>query len=215
MVYIFVIQIGADKMIKNIIFDFGQVLVHFEPRYMTEQYIENEDDVILAEKVIFDRFYWDRLDDGTISDDEVVSLVKTRLPKRLHLQAEKVYRNWIYNLPEVSGMRELIDELKDKYGVSLFLLSNISTYFSEHSGEIPILDKFDGLVFSAVCGFSKPNRDIFAHICEKFDLKSEETLFVDDSEKNIAGASEFGIKSFLFKKDVDKLRVWLEEELKK
>ena len=50
------------------------------------------------EEVVFDRLYWDRLDLGTITDEETVSLCRKRLPERLWDDAEKIHMNWIYNL---------------------------------------------------------------------------------------------------------------------
>ena len=172
-------------MIKNVIFDFGQVLVHFEPDYMTGRYIKDADDKNLAKEVIFDRLYWDRLDAGTISEEEVISGIKSRLPERLWDAGVSAYKNWIYNIPEIDKMAELVKYIKEKYGVKVYLLSNISEYFAEHSEEFEILKDMAGCVFSATCGFTKPNREIFAHICEKFSLIPEETVFIDDSEKNV------------------------------
>lgn len=201
-------------MIKNIVFDFGQVLVHFDTEYMTKQYIKDEKDAVLAEKVIFDRLYWDRLDAGTISDEELIKCVKERLPEHLHKSAEDIYMNWIYNIPEIEGMKDLIKSLKKDYGVSIYLLSNISTYLASHSDEIPILKEMDGCVFSAVCGFTKPNHEIFNHLCEKFNIKPEETIFIDDSEINTKSAELFGIKAYLFKKDPDNLKKWIDSIIK-
>ncbi|MBO5092626.1 MAG: HAD family phosphatase, partial [Clostridia bacterium] len=59
--------------IKNVVFDFGQVLVYFQPSYMVGAYVSDEADKALIEEVVFDRLYWDRLDSGDISDEEVVS----------------------------------------------------------------------------------------------------------------------------------------------
>ena len=70
-------------MIKNVVFDFGQVMVHFEPNYMVGKYVTDEQDAKLLETVLFDRLYWDRLDAGTISDAEVIEECKKRLPERL------------------------------------------------------------------------------------------------------------------------------------
>ena len=201
-------------MIKNVIFDFGQVLVHFEPDYMTGKYIKDEADKNLAKEIIFDRLYWDRLDAGTISEEEVISGIKSRLPERLWESSVSAYKNWIYNIPEIEKMAELVKYIKEKYGVKVYLLSNISEYFAEHSGEFEILKDMDGCVFSATCGFTKPNREIFAHICEKFNLNPDETVFIDDSEKNIQGARDFGIKGYLFKKDPDELKKWFDDILK-
>ena len=138
-------------LIKNLIFDFGQVLVRFDPYYMTKAYIEDEKDCLLSMDVIFDRLYWDKLDKGTITDEEVKEGICSRLPERLHSSALKVYDNWMFNLPLIDGMRELVTELKS-HGKKLFLLSNISIGFSEKYALVPevaeLLSHFDGLVFS-------------------------------------------------------------------
>jgi putative hydrolase of the HAD superfamily len=134
---------------KNFIFDFGKVLVHFDPLYMVGKYTEDAEDAALVADVVFDRLYWDRLDAGTISDEEVVESSLKRLPERLHKCAACAYYNWIYNIPEIDGMREIVERIK-KSGAPLYLLSNISTYFAAHKDEIPILSLFDGCVFSAL-----------------------------------------------------------------
>ena len=198
-------------MIDSVIFDFGQVLVHFEPKYMVERYITDPEDSALLQEVVFDRLYWDKLDAGTITDKETVEEIKKRIPERLHKAAEDIYYNWIYNIPEIEGMREVLLLANQKFQGRVYLLSNISVYFAEHFSEIPILELVNGCVFSATAGFTKPNSDIFRHICEKFDLIPQNTLFVDDSEKNIKGAEDFGIKGYLFDRDAKKLKKYLEK----
>ena len=199
-------------MIKNFIFDFGKVMVHFEPSYMVGRYVTDEKDAALLADVVFDRLYWDKLDAGTISDAEVVEACKSRLPERLWKTAEKIYYNWIYNIPEIEGMSELAGYVKST-GAPLFLLSNISTYFADHKDEIPCLRHFDKCFFSALCGRIKPHADIFQYLCDECGIKPEETLFVDDSPINIAGAEAFGIKGYLFDGDVKKLRAYIENLL--
>ncbi len=195
-------------MIKNIVFDFGQVLVHFDPHYMVTRYVADPSDAAILEEVLFDRLYWDRLDAGTISDDEVISESKKRLPERLHEVAEQIYYNWIYNIPEIDGMRELLCELKSR-GYRLFLLSNISTYFASHEREIPILKLLDGCVYSAMCGYVKPDRRIYEHLTDKFALDPTETLFVDDRAENTEGAKIAGWSAYLFDGDVKRLSDYL------
>ena len=94
-------------MIKNVVFDFGQVMVKFDPLYIAGKHTENSEDAALLASVLFDRLYWDRLDKGTISDDEVINESKKRLPERLHSACEKAYYNWIYNIPEIA--EKLVD----------------------------------------------------------------------------------------------------------
>jgi len=195
-------------MIKNVVFDFGQVLVRFEPEYMCSRYVSDGEDIKLLSEVIFDRLYWDRLDAGTISDEELILRVKERIPERLHAVAEKIYYNWIYNLPETEGMRRAIEICRER-GFGVYLLSNISKYFADRYKEIPILEGFDGYVFSASAGCTKPSREIFSHLCDKFDLTPCETLFVDDSIKNINGADKFGIVAYHFLGNADELCSYL------
>ena len=196
-------------MFKNVIFDFGQVLVSFEPRYMVSQYVSDSDDIKQLTETVFDRLYWDRLDAGTISDEELLSEVKKRIPERLWESAEKIYYNWIYNIPEIKGMREIIEALKEKE-IRIFVLSNISLYFAEHADEIPILSLAEKCVYSAVCGFTKPSKDIFEYLCKSCDIKPSESLFIDDNKANILGAEDFGITGYLFDGDVQKLKNYLD-----
>ena len=195
---------------KNVIFDFGRVLVHFEPPYMVGKYVSDPADAALLAQVAFDRKYWDRLDAGTISDAEVVADIKSRVPERLGDAVDQIYYHWIYNIPEVEGMREVIEHVKETYGAPVYLLSNISKYFASHAHEIPILALLDGCVFSAECGMTKPNREIFLHICEKFGLDPTETVFVDDREDNVQAAMRLGMAGYVFDGDADKLRTYLD-----
>ena len=104
---------------KNVVFDLGQVLVEFNPSFMASRYVDNNNDATLLESVVFDRLYWDKLDDGTITDEEVILAVKERLPARLHAVAEKTYYNWIYNIPMLNGIENLILNIKKEFGVKL------------------------------------------------------------------------------------------------
>ncbi len=176
---------------------------------MTKQYIENEDDVKIAQEVIFDRLYWDKLDAGTITDQEVVEGIKSRLPECLHKAAEDIYYHWYYHLPFIDGMCEVVKKIKSKGG-KLFLLSNICLTFAKNWQNVDSLNKllslFDGLVFSAEVDLMKPNKDIFEYLLSKYDIKASETVFIDDSFKNIKGAEVVGIYGYLFDGDVEKLK---------
>ena len=199
-------------MFENLIFDFGQVIVRFDPLYMTSKYITEKEDIKIVANVVFDRLYWDRLDAGTITDEEVIVSIKERLPDKLKEDAVKVYNNWIHNIPLIDGMYELLSELKEQ-GRGLYLLSNISIGFAQNYHKNPdvkkVLDLFDGLCFSGPLGIVKPTRQIFDHILGKYSLSIEDTVFIDDSKININGAKEVGIKGYLFDGDVEKLRAYL------
>ena len=201
-------------MIKNVVFDFGRVLVRFDEPFIVSHYADNPDDIALITKVVFDRLYWGPLDAGTITDEEVIRLSKERLPKRLWEAAEKSYYNWIHHIPLIAGMDKVVERVKHVHGRRIFLLSNISEYFAKRDNVVPILSLFEKKIYSGVCKMIKPNKDIFEYMLKECDILPSETLFIDDSPINIAGAESVGIKGYLFDGDVEKLSKYLDETLK-
>lgn len=195
---------GAN-MVKAVIFDFGQVLVHFDPEYILGEAISDAEDRKKAAEVLFSRKYWDRMDDGTLSEAELCREALPLIEEKYRASAEYAIMHWYERLPEWEGMREVLSELKEG-GVPVFLISNISRGFAEHSGEIPILSFIDCAVFSAVSGCTKPSYEIFELACRRFGYPKEECVFIDDSEKNIKGAEAFGLNTILFDGDALALR---------
>lgn len=196
-------------MIKNYIFDFGNVLARFDPDELTAVHVQDEDTRKVVSDVVFDRLYWDRLDNGSITDENVKSDICSRLPSELHECACRVYDDWIISMPTIKGMDKVVADIKARGG-KLYLLSNISIGFAETYAANPavkdVLDLFDGLVFSGPIGLAKPNRAIYEHLLNRFQLTADECLFIDDNAGNIAAAKAVGIRGYLFDGDVDALR---------
>ena len=180
---------------------------------MVERFVTEEGDSALLQKVVFDRLYWDKLDEGTISDEEALGLMKERLPKRLHGEAEKIYYNWIYNIPEIEGMTDLIREMKSLYGIHAFALSNISTYFVSHREELSFLGEFQKCIFSSVYGVTKPDPKIYRILCKECCILPEETIFIDDRQINVEAARDYGLRGYQFDGNVPALRKYLTELL--
>ena len=191
-------------MYKNFIFDFGQVIIKYDPEYITSAYVKNSEDVNLVKDVVFDRFYWDNLDADLITDEEAKNSIKSRLPERLREVACTVYDNWYYNLPLIHETVGLIKKIKENGG-NLFLISNISKDFAQNYTKIPeikeTLDLFDGLVFSGPIALAKPSKEIFNFALKKFGIKAEESIFFDDNKDNVLSADSVGIKGYLFSVD--------------
>ncbi|MBQ2897152.1 MAG: HAD family phosphatase [Clostridia bacterium] len=200
-------------MIKNYIFDFGNVIAKFCPDDLTACYVSDPHQRRIVSDVVFDRLYWAKLDEGSITDDEVKKQISLRLPEDLREVSCMVYDNWVKNLTPVDGMQKLISDIK-KNDKKLYLLSNISIGFANNYKNVTwlkeIFSKFDGLVFSGPIGMVKPNKNIFEFILEKFELNSDECIFVDDCVMNINGAENAGIKGYFFDGDSEKLRKFLQ-----
>ena len=200
-------------MIKNYIFDFGNVLCEFSPEKLTAKYIDNPDDVKTVSEVVFDRLYWDKLDNGTIDDEEVKAKIQERLPENLADCACKAYDNWVVNLPAIEGMEDVVKRVHSRGG-KLYLLSSISRGFAESYNKVPwikdLFSLFDGIVLSGTIGMVKPHREIFEYLLNTYSLKAEECIFIDDSQKNIAGAEKVGIRGYLFDGNAKRLKDYLE-----
>ena len=70
-------------MIKNYIFDFGNVLAEFYPEKLTAPYIFDKQTKEYISSIVFDRLYWDKLDEGKITDEEVKKSIRSRVPEEL------------------------------------------------------------------------------------------------------------------------------------
>ena len=200
-------------MKQNIIFDFGNVLGCFSTDCLTAPYVDTEEERIQIRDVVFDRLYWDQLDRGMITDEEVIDGVCSRIPETLHRKAATVYQNWINSMTPVPLMTSLVHELKAK-GHKLYLLSNISIGFAEMYHTVPwirsLFEQFDGLVFSGTVHMAKPDIEIFEYLLNQFQLKAEDCVFIDDNYDNVSGAKQVGIEGYFFDQDVKKLRDFLE-----
>ena len=99
---------------------------------------------------------------------------------------------------QISGMEEYVKQLKDK-GFRIFGLSNWSIEtFSLVRPVYPVLDLMEDMVISGVEHVMKPDPRIFELALQRFGIKAEETVFVDDNPKNVAAANALGITGILF-----------------
>lgn len=199
-------------MITTVIFDYGNTLARYDQNELARAYADTEEDATLLGDVVFSRYYWDRLDEGTLSDEEWIADSQRRLPARLHEKAALVAKTWHHALPIIDGMAEIVDFLHRR-GIKLYLLSNISNSFDERKGEIDILKGFDGYLCSATVGVVKPDPRIYEILISRYDLATDSCLFIDDRQDNLDAAAAFGIHTYLFDGDATRLRAYLDTVL--
>lgn len=199
-------------MIKNIIFDFGRVIVDFDESKMTRVFVRDEALVARVRDEVFSRALWDPSDLGLISDEDLKAGFCKNLPEELHEAACAVYDRWLENLDIVPHIEDAVRAAKERFS-GVYLLSNISEKFAREWHEHPpiarILSLFDGLVFSGVLHLVKPDERIFRHLLDTYGLNPDECLFIDDSEKNLVGARALGIHTYLFDGDAKRLTEYL------
>ena len=98
-------------MIRNIVFDMGQVLLRFIPDLFIERLgVEGEDKKLLNREV-FRSLEWARMDRGSLTDEEAAQIICRRVPERLHDAVHKLVAMWDRPILAVEGTEELIAEL--------------------------------------------------------------------------------------------------------
>lgn len=195
-------------MYQNVIFDYGNTLAAYIERDIARRFVPDEADAALFGEVFFDRLYFDRLDDGSITNEEWFAAAAKRLPDRLHPAMKAAADGWYRTLPDIPGMGAVVARLRAA-GRGLYLLSNISREFAANAHELPILQGFHGMVMSGPLGIVKPERGIYEHLLQKYNLDPATCVFVDDRAINIEGARAAGIAGYLFDGNASRLMDFL------
>jgi 2-haloacid dehalogenase len=182
---------------KAVVFDLGGVLIDWDPRYLYRK--------LLADKAAVEEFLatvctpeWNaELDRGRPFAEGVAELVE-RHPE--HAAAIAAYHErWPEMLAgDLPDTVEVLAELRAA-GVPLYALTNWSAEtFAITRGRFEWLDWFDGLLVSGEERMTKPDPAFFRLLLDRFGLDPGATVFVDDSEANVAAARELGIDAVRF-----------------
>lgn len=186
-------------MIKNVIFDIGNVLVDFKWRELMEELGLPKALQPEFEKTVFGSHWWGELDHGVLEESEV--LEKLRQDNKGHLdEFNLIWDNRDKLVEPYPYAVSWIENLK-KCGFRVYLLSNYPRdLFSLHTecGCFPFLDKVDGKVVSGFVKMIKPNADIYEHLMKEYGLKASDCVFIDDRAENIEAARALGMKGIVF-----------------
>jgi glucose-1-phosphatase len=180
-------------MIKNIIFDLGNVLISFRPSeyFDKNNYPENIKATILSD--IFGSKEWLQLDNGDITVSEAINAIalKSSLNKEEIAHIFNLRTDLMFPLdPNV----KMLPGLK-KRGFRLYYLSNFPLdIFDEIKSGYYFFKYFDGGLISAEVKSSKPDMRFYEILIKNFSLVPEECLFIDDNEKNVDTAKLIGMK---------------------
>ena len=184
-------------MIKNIVFDIGNVLAAFQWEVHFRQFGYPEDILKRLAKATVLSGMWGELDRGVLSEEELMELFSQNDP-----ELEPVIRE---SLSTYCGMLRMYDytipwirELRQK-GYKVYYLSNMPAIASRDCAEeLAFTDETDGGILSWKERIIKPDPAIYQLFLERYELKPEECVFLDDTEKNIKGACSVGMYGILF-----------------
>ena len=184
-------------MTKNIIFDFGNVLVQWHPERIYGEYFGDEAKAWWFLRHVADMDWRQRIDAGE-SVDACIAEQQNRYPE--YAEAIELYRSkWREMLTdEVPGMRVLLRQLSAA-NYQLYGLTNWSMEtFPEARKRFGILQMIDRYVVSGAEGLVKPDPRLFQVLLNRYQLKADECIFVDDNPDNVAAASGMGMRGIVF-----------------
>jgi putative hydrolase of the HAD superfamily len=182
----------------NIVFDLGGVVFTWEPEKIMAWVFDDPNVRALVRTHIFNHPDWDELDRGTLLYPEAT----LRAVERTGLPASSISRFFRHVPPALAGIPEtvaLLRRLKAK-GHRLFYLSNMhvaSVSYLERT--YTFWDVFEGGVISCRVHLIKPEPEIYEYLVAQYDLKKEQTIFIDDLASNLEPADKMGIQTILFK----------------
>ena len=181
----------------NLIFDFGGVLIDWDPHHLYDPYFgdRTKTDWFLANVCTME---WNSQMDFGKPFAEGVAELSERFPG-WKKEIELYWTGWPQMIGgAIPGMYELLVELKAT-GHRLFGLSNWSAEtYPFIKDAFPALKLLEGMVVSGFEGFGKPDPGIFKLLLDRFSLKAEDCAFIDDNAANIAAANSLGIRGILF-----------------
>lgn len=199
-------------MIQNIVFDIGNVLVDFCWRdHIAGCGFSGE----LAErlgKAMMQSPVWNEIDRGVWTNEEIL-LGFIKNDPAIEKEIRQVFSDLSTVVREKSGSKKWIHSLKAE-GYQVYYLSNFSDRVRrEAAGQLTFLTEMDGGIMSYTIRRIKPDDDIYRALFEKYGLRPEESVFLDDSKANIETAKRLGMYGILVT-DQEQAKQELQELLK-
>ena len=185
-------------MIRNMVFDIGNVLMDFRwKEYMRFLFGEDETLIQTINQGIWHNGCWAAMDKGEMDGAATLRSAVAFAPqyeKEIKLTLDSVahaFHKFEYSIP-------WIQELK-RMGLNVYYLSNYSAFsVAANPDVLNFIPYMDGGVFSFEVKAVKPEPEIYRCLCEKFGLKPEECLFTDDVPANVKGAQACGFQGIVF-----------------
>jgi len=196
-------------VIRNIIFDLGNVIFNFKPEKFLHRYTNDENYIEeFISKVIRSRI-WLKLDRGTISLKKAEDKFIKKFPED-HDFIVMFFRHWMEMLTPIQENVKILYDLKSN-GYKIYILSNfIVEAFDFVENQYDFLSLFDGRIISGKEKVIKPELEIYQKLIHKYNLIPEECIFIDDVRAFLSQARKLSIKTILFSKNTN-----LRKELRK
>lgn len=189
-------------MIKNLIFDLGNVLVEFKP----EKYLNslNIPDSKKLSQIIFEDNRWTECDRGTIQIKDYIADLKKENPK-YSVYLDLIFgENWVSNFFKVKEESvAFLKQVAKKYNI--FILSNISEYVLNYIKTLDFFTYVTSGTYSYLVKSCKPDEKIYHSLLQENKLLPQECLFLDDIPANIEIAKKLGMNGIVFHDNIQEI----------
>lgn len=185
-------------MIKNIIFDLGNVILKDKPSIVLNKIKINIEDRKLIENEFFSN--WNELDLGNITLEEHLQKCNISIVLKENLKEilTRYYKYRDFNIEVI----ELMNKLKNN-GYQIYVLSNNNRQAYEYLLKLPMFQCVDGWIVSCNYHIMKPDSRLYEILLDKYNLISEESFFIDDKKENVERAKVLGMNGYIldYKRD--------------
>jgi putative hydrolase of the HAD superfamily len=189
-------------MIKNIIFDLGNVIFNFKPDKYLLRYTKDENYIKeFISKVIRSKT-WLKLDRGMISLKTAEKEFIDRYPEDRDFLI-MFFKHWMEMLTPIEENVKLLHDLKSS-GYKIYILSNfIVEAFNFVNRQYDFLSLFDGGIISGKEKTIKPEFEIYQKLIDKYNLIPEQCIFIDDVRAFLSRANKLNMKTILYSPNSD------------
>jgi putative hydrolase of the HAD superfamily len=192
------VTVAAPAGVRNVIFDFGGVLVSWRPQEIIDSFYAEAHLREALRTHAFQHDDWLDMDRGTLDELSVVRRCAARMA-RPESELQRLFDHVRAALTPIEPTVALLRELREREGIRLYGLSNMSeAIFAYLSGRHDFFKLFDGIVVSAAVKLLKPEAAIYEHLRDRFGLDFAESVFIDDMARNVESARRVGLPAILF-----------------
>jgi 2-haloacid dehalogenase len=188
--------------IENIVFDFGGVLVDWNPRHLYASEFADPDEMEYFLAMVCTPEWNLRQDAGRTFAEGIEEL--EQLYPNYSVMIRKYFSEWHKMLKgEITENVRLLNRLQSSSKFTLFGLTNWSAETMPIARRrFSFLDNFTGIVVSGEEKMVKPDKEIYRLLLKRYHLQAEGCLFIDDVELNILTAREMGFHTIHYHGEV-------------
>ena len=185
-------------MIKNVIFDLGNVLVKVNPGRFRENLLANgADEEVFDNALALENIIQFRFETGVMSEKEFIACCISVLNEKISPETFVDSFNSMFD--EIPEMKNFLEELVESKKYKIYLLSNTNPiHFDYITGKFKYVNLIKNNLLSYRLKCIKPGIEIYEKIIKENNLVPEETIFIDDLKENCDAAEKTGIKTIQY-----------------